>query len=242
MGYEAECTMRFDGRTARGTARLEHKDLVFRPEARGTAARGVSPLRVPLGHITQATARDGTLVVRFGGRRAELDVGDAAARWAERITNPPSRLAKLGVKGGLRVALVNLAEDAFRREIEAAGAEVIARPAANTDAIFFGAERPSDLERLRSLAAFLQPAGALWVVRRKGETAVSERESMAAGKRAGLVDVKVVSFSDTHTAEKYVIPKTSRPVISSAATPSTGRRSSASAPRTRGSASSRGRT
>ena len=29
---------------------------------------------------------------------------------------------------------------------------------------------------------------------------------MAAGKRAGLVDVKVVSYSDTHSAEKYVIP------------------------------------
>jgi hypothetical protein len=29
---------------------------------------------------------------------------------------------------------------------------------------------------------------------------------MKAGKTAGLVDVKVVRFSDTHTAEKYVIP------------------------------------
>ena len=31
---------------------------------------------------------------------------------------------------------------------------------------------------------------------------------MAAGKQAGLVDVKVVSFSPTHTAEKFVIPRT----------------------------------
>jgi hypothetical protein len=29
---------------------------------------------------------------------------------------------------------------------------------------------------------------------------------MVAGKAAGLVDVKVVSFSATHTAEKFVIP------------------------------------
>ncbi len=34
---------------------------------------------------------------------------------------------------------------------------------------------------------------------------------MAAGKRAGLVDVKVVSFSDTLTAEKFVIPVAKRP-------------------------------
>jgi hypothetical protein len=29
---------------------------------------------------------------------------------------------------------------------------------------------------------------------------------MRAGKLAGLVDVKVARFSDTHTAEKFVIP------------------------------------
>ena len=34
---------------------------------------------------------------------------------------------------------------------------------------------------------------------------------MAAGKTAGLVDVKVVSFSATHTAEKCVIPLAARP-------------------------------
>jgi hypothetical protein len=33
---------------------------------------------------------------------------------------------------------------------------------------------------------------------------------MTAGKRAGLVDVKVVSFSATHTAEKFVIPRADR--------------------------------
>lgn len=33
---------------------------------------------------------------------------------------------------------------------------------------------------------------------------------MAAGKAAGLVDVKVVSFSATHTAETFVIPVSAR--------------------------------
>ena len=82
-------------------------------------------------------------------------------------------------------------------------------------------------------AAWLQPAGAAWVVRRKGDPVVSERASMAAGKKAGLVDVKVVSFSDTHTAEKYVIPVGKR---ASAA------RTSTRSPRTRGSRPSRDRT
>jgi hypothetical protein len=34
---------------------------------------------------------------------------------------------------------------------------------------------------------------------------------MRAGQAAGLVDVKVVSFSATHTAEKFVIPLRARP-------------------------------
>ena len=34
---------------------------------------------------------------------------------------------------------------------------------------------------------------------------------MAAGKRAGLVDVKVVSYSATQSAEKYVISVARRP-------------------------------
>jgi hypothetical protein len=56
----------------------------------------------------------------------------------------------------------------------------------------------------------LKPNGALWIVRPKGRPEISERAVMAAGKAAGLVDVKVVSFSATHTAEKFVIPLAKR--------------------------------
>lgn len=41
----------------------------------------------------------------------------------------------------------------------------------------------------------------------------SERATMAAGKAAGLVDVKVVGVSPTHTAEKWVIPIAARPKV-----------------------------
>jgi hypothetical protein len=35
---------------------------------------------------------------------------------------------------------------------------------------------------------------------------LTEREMMRAGQDAGLVDVKVVSFSEVLTAEKFVVP------------------------------------
>jgi hypothetical protein len=60
--------------------------------------------------------------------------------------------------------------------------------------------------KLRTLRSNLTPDGALWVIRPRGRPEISEQAVMAAGKAAGLVDVKVVRFSETHTAEKFVIP------------------------------------
>lgn len=53
-------------------------------------------------------------------------------------------------------------------------------------------------------------SGVVWVIRLKGRPEVSERAVMAAGKAAGLVDVKVVGLSPTHTARKFVIPVSQR--------------------------------
>jgi hypothetical protein len=96
-------------------------------------------------------------------------------------------------------------------EVESRGAQVPRSVSPHTaDIVFYGAERREMLDRLGDLKRLLKPDGALWVIRPKGSSAISESEVMSAGKRAGLVDVKVVSFSDTHTAEKFVIPRASR--------------------------------
>ena len=52
--------------------------------------------------------------------------------------------------------------------------------------------------------------GALWIVRPKGKDGVAESAVMSAGHRAGLVDVKVARYSDTHTAAKFVVPLAKR--------------------------------
>jgi len=203
MGYDAACTIRVDGKTARGTAWLEHKDLVF---------RGPFRLAVPLRDITAAVSKDGRLVVQFGGREAEFAIGPVAAKWAERIMNPPSRLDKLGVKPGMTVVAVSLADPGFVGEVRRRGATVVTRAKPGTaDVLFYGAGKREALERLPSLVAQIAPSGAIWVVRPKGQRAITESDVMAAGKHAGLVDVKVVSYSETHTAEKFVIPVARRP-------------------------------
>jgi hypothetical protein len=198
MGYQAPCTLRLGDEASRGTAILEQHDLIF---------RGPSRLSIPLKSIASAVARDGALTVRYGRRTAVFEVGSAAARWADRITNPPSRLDKLGVKPGMIAVMAGEKHADLIEEVKARGARVPKSvPADGADLIFYGASARAMLDRLRELKSDLKPNGALWVIRPKGSPAITESEVMAAGKKAGLVDVKVASFSETHTAEKFVIP------------------------------------
>ena len=112
----------------------------------------------------------------------------------------------------MTVMLVGVRDDDFEGELRARGATLVKRAAAAAppDLIFFAVEQRESLDRLASLAAMIQRNGAVWVLRPKGKSGISESDTMAAGKRAGLVDVKVVSFSDAISAEKYVIPVAKR--------------------------------
>ena len=72
--------------------------------------------------------------------------------------------------------------------------------------IFAAFRHRDNLRRLAPLVPRLQPDGMLWTLRPKGSKDLTEQEMMRAGQTAGLVDVKVVSFSETLTAEKFVVP------------------------------------
>jgi hypothetical protein len=203
MGAEAICTAHFKGRTAAGKARLETEVLQFRG--------GDLRLSIPFKQMSKIAARGVTLSVTVPGGTASFDLGPAAPKWAERILHPPSRLQKIGVKPGWRVSAIGVDDRAFLKELEGASAHLsIGRVIKQSDAIFFGATNEAELARLEKLKAALKPNGALWIIRPKGRAEISERATMAAGKAAGLVDVKVVGFSPTHTAEKFVIPLAKR--------------------------------
>lgn len=118
---------------------------------------------------------------------------------------PPRKplLDRLGVKPGHRVAVLGVADPAFLKALRARGASVSTRRVKGADLIFYAADRSTDLAKLRALKAGLKRDGALWVVRPKGVREITESQVLAAGLAAGLVDVKVVSFSPTQTAEKF---------------------------------------
>jgi hypothetical protein len=190
--------------TVAGKARLESDALYFRG--------GELKLTVPFRQISQVTARAGTLRVTFPEGVASFAIGAQAVKWLDKILHPPSRLQKIGVKPEWRVSVLGVDDQAFLRELEGAVAFVsVGRTVSNSDAIFYGVSRGTELNRLEKLKSALKPNGALWTIRPKGHAEISEGAVMAAGKAAGLVDVKVVSFSATHTAEKFVIPLAMRP-------------------------------
>jgi hypothetical protein len=118
-----------------------------------------------------------------------------------------SRVEKLGVKPGTDVLLLGIDEDkTFVQELRDAGAAIRTAGARQADMIFAVFHRRDDLRRLAPLVPRMKAAGVLWTLRPKGSKDLTEAEMMRAGQEAGLVDVKVVSFSDVLTAEKFVVP------------------------------------
>ena len=184
MGTEALCRVRVGGREVRGKARLETDHLAFSsPDLK---------LKYPLLGL-RVGALNGELTVRNKDGSAVFLLGDEAETWAKKILHPKSRLEKLGLKAGHRVCVLGVPDP----ELSGYPTE----PLPECDLVFLAAER---MKELKSLVKCLRPDGAIWLIRPRAT--ISEKATMAAGKSAGLVDVKVVRFSDTHTAEKYVIP------------------------------------
>ena len=203
MGRDARCTGRFQGRVWDGRAQLETDFLLFR----GDGVR----VRVPFVEVSTVETNDGWVRLVWGSETLELGIGDQAEAWAERIRHPRSLMDKLGVKEGLRVSVVGLADPDLVEQLEGRGADVfMGRAAAGSDLIFLRADSSRDLRRLGTLRRSLVPNGGIWAVSPKGDPSIADVVVMAAARDAGLVDTKVVRWSDTHTALKLVIPVAQR--------------------------------
>jgi hypothetical protein len=197
MGLEARCIARSGTDVSEGKALLETDALIF---------RGALRLSIPLQDIRAVKFDDGCLTLSLTDRVVTLELGPAAEKWAKKILHPPQRIDKLGVKPGQRIAVVNVSDPTFAEEIAALTTDVTSKPNDETDLIFVGGERKAALKRLSALQTSLKSTGAIWVVYPKGVAQITEADVLSAGRAVGLVDTKVVRFSATHTALKFVIP------------------------------------
>lgn len=123
------------------------------------------------------------------------------------MTKTRSRLDKLGVKADSRVAVLGVKERSFLVELKGRTRDIAtARARKESDIVLLGAENRKALGRLRALERTIKRNGAVWVVWPKGQQHIRQADVMAAAKQAGLVDVKIVAFSDSHSGLKLVIP------------------------------------
>jgi hypothetical protein len=130
----------------------------------------------------------------------------------ERVYTTPL-LDKLGIRPGMRVALIDIEDPEIRPRIAERTSDLTEGwPEPDTDVVLLGADTMAALAPLEALSSRIRPNGAIWVVSRKGKAAtLRDVEVIAAAIDAGLVDNKVASFSATHTALRLVIPVARRP-------------------------------
>jgi len=202
VGNEVNCTVSFGGQKSEGKALLETSEILF---------RGGFRLKIPFSTIKSAKAVDGELRLQTAEGLAVFHLGAAAEKWCDKILHPKSRIEKLGVKPGARVSLLGEFDTEFLREVTGLTKFVSrGKVALDSECIFFAADSKRDLAALPKIAKAIHGAAALWIVYPKGQKDITENDVLAAGRKTGLKDVKVVGFSATHTALKFVIPLSKR--------------------------------
>ena len=193
MGKEATVTAVFADGADEGRLQYEPPKLLFRGAQR----------RVFEGEGLKGVRAEGADLVLADGSRFALGEKQATG-WAEAILNPKGRMDKIGVKAGMRAAVMGVADATLSEELAAKGAVPVAE-LANLDLLFYAADTAAALARIEALVPLLSETGALWIVSRKGRAAtVKDVEVMAAANAHGLVDNKVVAFSRTHTSLRFV--------------------------------------
>jgi hypothetical protein len=198
MGNEVKCTVRVGKDVSEGKALLETSEILF---------RGGFRLKIPFASIKSVKAVGGELRLETADGLAVFRLGPAAEKWREKILHPKSRIEKIGVKPGAKISVFGDFAADFLEEVKPlAGSVTKDKVRAECDLVFLAADSQKELSSVAKIAKVLEGATALWIVYPKGQESITETDVIAAGRKTGLKDVKVVGFSSTHTALKFVIP------------------------------------
>jgi hypothetical protein len=202
MGREIQCRAKSGGKWFAGKALLETTEIFFRGDLR---------LKIPFASLESTVAHNGELHLKWSGNSAVFELGEQAEKWAYAILHPKSTADKLGIKPGLRVSTVSMPSDGIMQDTRKAAAEFSdGKPLRDSDILFVGVATAAGLPKIKQLIPALATNGALWIVYPKGKSEITEMQVLDAGRAAGLTDIKVVSYSPTHTALKFVRPRGKR--------------------------------
>jgi hypothetical protein len=202
MGKEATCTAHFGKKKRTGKALLETSELLFRP------ADGSPRVKIPFSAIKSAKAVDGELCLQTTDGPVSFELGATAEKWCHKILHPKTRAEKLGVVAATTVSLLGEFDQDFATELRATTQNIHeGKFDTGSDLIFLSTDSTKSLDSgMNKAAKAIKGATGLWVVYPKGKKEITENDVLSAGRKAGLKDVKVVGFSATHTALKFVLP------------------------------------
>lgn len=198
MGSEELTTVDHLGKSHRGKVLLESNEVIFR----GDDLR----FKIPFTSIKSVTAANGQLRIKTPHGESVFHLGNKAGKWRGKIANPKSLIDKLGPKPNDQVVVQGKFPPEFSRDLKKQEVKLTTKILSTTKWIFLAVETQSDLSKIKSTAKSMSGANALWIVYPKGQKSPTEHDVRAAGLKSNLTDIKVASFSPTHTALKFVIP------------------------------------
>ncbi len=203
MGNEVNGAVRTGKERHQGKILLETSEVIFR----GADFR----IKIAFDEIRNIVACDGELHVKTKTGTTVFKVGAAAEKWRQKILHRKTRVEKLGVKAGTQVRLAGEFDADFLQELKASKPAIIPdRSSGPAEITFLATDTKNSLAAIGKHAKKLKDAQALWVVYPKGKKEITQLDVISAGRKAALKDVKVVGFSATHTALKFVLPIANR--------------------------------
>lgn len=232
MGLESRAKAKLGARRVLqdGTLFLEGQEIFFRPDV--PEGQRVKRLRIPVAETTRLEAAGKELVLEHKGELMRFAI-DHPERWVAKIRTPKSRVDKLGIRAGTVVYVANVEDGALDDELSATLAVKKKALSNEVDVVLLGASTAKDLAPLAKIVTGTKESVALWVLWTK-QAALPDAEPKKAAKgkpkkaappaepllkeddirriagEAGLVDVKVVSFSEELSALKLMVRKKDR--------------------------------
>jgi len=151
--------------------------------------------------VTKVRAGTKGIMANFGFRVNSLWIGTLMSDCL--LPNAKSRIDKLGLKPGHAYQAWGEFDDEFERELLDRAGVASDFP---LDILFVRLGSPDDLPKLLEARAAIKNNGMIWAVWPKGHKQFGENHIRDFALAHGLVDVKVMKFSDLLSGLKLVIP------------------------------------
>lgn len=150
---------------------------------------------------SNASERDVARRMGFGRPRPKLP----APAIEPRLVGEKPLLDTLGVRSGMKAALVGVTDPHLRSSATySATRSSSMMPTRPVDVVVLQAESMFALRRVRELAPFVKPGGALWVLWPRGKSHITESHVQRSGLAAGMLDVAAVGVTDRLAGLKFV--------------------------------------